>query len=351
MSIGLIIVGLVGAAALAVSILVLRALSRPKVEEEETKILNQKLDSFSTRVLEELKESRQSVQHTSLAMNKQVSSFTAGLTQLQSNLKGVHESVQESVKNVSSLQDIFRSPKLRGQWGEMSLEFALKTHFPASVFQMQRYFQSGEAVDAVLKLPNGLLLPIDSKFNLDNFEKMVQSESDEQRAQFRKTFLLDVRKKIDEIATKYILPSEGTTDLALMYIPAEAIYYELIYNTQEANIHDYALKKKVVLTSPNTLYVTLSSINHWFRDVHITEKTKEIIKGLEIVKKDATTLEDDFRKLGSHLSNTQSAFERSDKRLGLLKRRMDKVTQIEGRETIGEAVEGSLAQEELMGQD
>jgi DNA recombination protein RmuC len=220
---------------------------------------------------------------------------------------------------------MFRSPKLRGQWGELSLGSILKEYFPRGGYQEQYYFKSGEAVDAIVRLPNGLILPIDSKFNWDNFQKMTEAESEAPRAAYRKAFLSDVKKKVDEIATKYVLPSEETTDLALMYVPAEAIYYEIIQSLRDEDVTEYARKRKILLCSPNTLYITLTAVTHWFKDAQVQKQTREIIKKLETVIKDAGTLSDDFRKLGDHLSSATSAYERSDKKLGHLVERTQKV--------------------------
>src|SRR3989344_8740084 len=203
-----------------------------KKDSQSELILNQRLDNVTKLILDELKENRQSVQKTSFAMHQQVQNFTQGITKLEEGVKGVNE----SLKDVVSFQDIFKSPKLRGRWGETSLESVLAGYFPKERYAIQHYFKSGEAVDAILKLPNNLILPIDSKFNWENFEKMVNAENDMNREIHRKIFYGDVKKKIDEIASKYILPSEGTTDVALMYVPAETVYYELINNIKDANI-------------------------------------------------------------------------------------------------------------------
>ena len=167
-----------------------------------------------------------------MSVHGQVESFTKGMSDLRNRV----EQVQESVKSVVSFQDIFKSPKLRGNWGEASLESSLSQYFGKDQYEIQHYFISGEAVDAVLKLPNKLILPIDSKFNWENFEKMTKADNDINRDIHRKQFLSDVKKKIDEIANKYILPSENTTDMALMYVPAESIYYELVSNIEDADI-------------------------------------------------------------------------------------------------------------------
>ena len=302
--------------------LILRFLYSKK-DNNETDVFHARLDSVTKLILDELKENRQSVQKSSMAVYQQVQNFTSGLTQLHENVKGVHD----SLKDVVSFQQIFKSPKLRGQWGETSLEAALADYFPKELYSIQHYFKSGEAVDAALRLPNNLLLPIDSKFNWENFEKMIRATEDITKEVHRKQFFSDVKKKIDEIASKYILPSEGTVDLALMYVPAEAVYYEVIHNT-EADIAEYARKKKIVLVSPNTFYLTLSAIQHWFRDVHITKQTQDIIRRLSRIKIDADKLGDGFRRLGKHISDAHSAYDDSEKRLSLLVDRVENVVEI-----------------------
>lgn len=294
-----------------------------KKDNQGELLLNQRLDNVTKLILDELKENRQSVQKTSLAMHQQVQNFTQGITKLEEGVKGVHE----SLKDVVSFQDIFKSPKLRGQWGETSLESILAGYFPKENYKIQHYFKSGEAVDAVLKLPNNLLLPIDSKFNWENFEKMVNAGDDISKDAFRKLFISDVKKKIDEIASKYILPSESTVDMALMYVPAEAIYYEIVHHIKEPDIADYARKKKVILISPNTFYITLSAILHWYRDVQITKQTQEIVNRLSRIKIDAVKLQDNFRRLGKHISDASSAYDDSERRLTLLTDRVGNIVE------------------------
>ena len=297
--------------------------------------LNQRIDSIGTSinqslrdtmkmVHDELDKSRQSVDRSSQNVNRQVEGFTSGLTQLRAEVK----QVSESVKNVSSFQNIFKSPKLRGTWGEASLENALSQYFPRESYELQKYFSSGEAVDVALRLPNGLLLPIDSKFNWENFQKMVNSENEIQEGQYRKTFFSDVKKKIDEISNKYILPHEGTTDFALMYVPAESVYYEIISNIKDADIPAYARTKKIILTSPNTFFLSVSAISHWTKDVQLSKQTKEIMKRLERIATDGHKLGDDFRKLGKHLSDAHGSYEDSEKRLTLLTDRVENIIEI-----------------------
>lgn len=277
---------------------------------------------------DQLERNRQASEKATLTVSQQVQSFTQNMTQIQENMKQMHE----SVKNVTSFQDIFKSPKLRGNWGEASLDAALNQYFSRDRYELQHYFKSGETVDAALKLPNGYLLPIDSKFNWENFEKMVHAENEIQKELYRKVFLSDVKKKIDEIASKYILPSENTTDFALMYIPAETVYYEIINNIKEADIPQYALKKKVILVSPNTFFLSISSVQHWFKDVEFNKQTKDIMKRLERISTDGGKLAEDFQRLGKHISNTKSAYDESEKRLTLMVDRVKNVIELSGEE-------------------
>jgi len=262
---------------------------------------------------------------TSRAMQDQMHSFTKEATQIREDLK----QVQEVVKDVSSFQEIFKSPKLKGQWGEASLEHILSQHFPQELYKKQYLFSSGEQVDAILKLPDSKILPIDAKFPSENFEKMINTASETEKNFYKKTFLEDVKFKINDIASKYILPSEGTVDFALMYIPAEAIYYEIVNNIgREFDLANYAWSKKVILTSPNTIYLTLRTIEHWFRDTQISRQTQEILKKLAKVHQDAETLMENFRKLGGHLRNASSAYSDSERRLSLLDEKVEKLVEI-----------------------
>lgn len=336
MEILLLILGVLLAGSLVLNGIIFRRMSAPK-NNTEYQVLHQRMDAVTQVILNQLKdnresveaqlrESRASVERSSSAIHQQTQGFISGITQLQETVKNVHE----SVKGVVSFQDIFKSPKLRGQWGETSLEAVLGQYFPKEVFSIQHYFKSGEAVDAVLKLPNDRLLPIDSKFNWENFEKMVNPPSPEDSEgrgtdYYRKLFIMDVKKKIDEIAAKYILPSESTVDMALMYVPAESVFYEIVHHVKEVDVADYARRKKIILVSPNTLYLTLSAIQYWFRDVQITKQTQEIIKRLAKINQDATKLSDGFRRLGKHLSDAQGSFDDSEKRLDLMVNQVHRV--------------------------
>ena len=295
---------------------------RIKHEAEQERRIKKMEEHLSELITGQLKEMRGTVDGTTKTMHSQIKSFTKETEKLRSEINDI----QKAMENVSSFQEFFTSPKARGEWGEASLEHILKEYFPADFYDSQHMFESGEQVDAVLKLPNDKILPIDSKFPFDNYRKMIEESDEDRREKYKKKFLKDAKKKITSIANKYILPSEGTVEFAIMYIPAEAVYYEINMN-REIDVVEYARQKKVILASPNTIFLTLKAIEHWFRDTHISRKTQEIIKGISRMEKDADKLKDDFRKLGKHLSNASSAYDRSDKRLDKFNDKVKKLTE------------------------
>ncbi len=264
----------------------------------------------------ELKDIRGNVDNNTKHMHEQINSFVRE-TQ---NIKQGMNTMQDTVKSISSFQEFFRSPKIRGEWGEASLKHLLKEYFPEDLFQLQYSFSSGEKVDGVLKLPDQKMLPIDAKFPLDNFRRMVGAK-DENREIYRKKFLEDAKKHIQKISEKYILPSENTVDFAVMYIPAEAVYYE-INMEYDVDIAEYARSKKVILSSPNTFYLTLRGIEQWFRDTQISEQAHEIMDRLSKIEKDGSKLMREFNKLGAHLKNANAAYNTSKKRVEIFDKKV-----------------------------
>jgi len=175
-------------------------------------------------------------------------------------------------------------------------------------------------VDAVLRLPGGLI-PIDSKFPLAGFRQLVEAATPEQKDRARRQFAREVRKHVDDIADKYLRPAEGTLDLALMYIPAENIFYELITNAEgsgEDDISAYALKRRVVPVSPNSIYAYLQAVAFGLMGMRIEERAREILKGLQQLNGDFVVFEESFRRAQRHLLNAQSAFIEAGEQAGRL---------------------------------
>lgn len=304
--------------------------SLKKKEEELVKKVDESSTSQITELRHELnerlKENRESFERTTQNMHRKFSDFEIGVTKMDEALK----QLDDSVKEVSSFQQIFRTPKLRGRWGELSLEHILSQYFPRDMFKLQYSFKSGEAVDAILKLPNGKLLPIDSKFPQEHFENMIESDNENEREIAKKLFATEVKKEIDDIAKKYILPSEETMNVACMYIPAEAVYFEVISSLSE--VLDYAHTKRVFLTSPNTFHLMLQVVQQWAHDIQIGRKTKDIIQRMNRIVNDSKKLNESFNKLGKHLRDASSSYEESDRRLGFLKEKAEKLMELEAKE-------------------
>ena len=314
-------------AGFAVVFWVLKSKKGEKIDQQALLLLQDRINEISRTLDMRLKENRESFERTTQGIHNQISNFTTGVTKMSEDLK----QVGNSVKEVTTFQQIFRTPKLRGRWGELALEHELSQNFPKEMFELQYFFSNGEAVDAILKLPDGKLLPIDAKFPYEHFERMIEAENDETRESEKKSFVVGIKKEIDDIAGKYILPSEGTTDVAFMYIPAEAVYFEIIKSISE--LFDYARSKRILLTSPNTFYLMLQVIQQWARDLQMGRKTQEFIKKMDRIILDAQKLSQSFDKLGKHLGDARSSYEDSDKRLGLLVERTEKLVELGGNES------------------
>src|SRR3989344_3932321 len=248
---------------------------------EEIGKLGERLETANKIFAEEFRQIREEIgqsHHKDLELrDKSAKNINEQIEKVVSNFAQMREilgQVQSQVKEVSSFQTIFKSPKLTGQWGEASLDYMLSLYFPRrDAYELQYQFSSGESADAVLKLPNGRILPIDSKFPQDNFNQFINAVEPSQREEARKALVSRIKQDITDIATKYIVPNENTVDFAMMYIPAESLYYEVV--TKE-DLTSYAWSKKIFLTSPNTFILTLGVIQHWFKDSDITKKTSEI---------------------------------------------------------------------------
>ncbi len=228
------------------------------------------------------------------------------------------QEIKELGQNVSKLEEMLQAPKLRGGLGELMLEEVLKQVIPATSYAVQYRFRNGHTVDAIIRTANGII-PIDSKFPFENFKKMVDANLDAEKKSYYKAFINDVKKHIDAIASKYILPDEGTFDFALMYIPAENIYYEtIIRNEQYGNengIYEYASSRRVFPVSPNTFYTQLHVMALGFKGLQIEKSAKEIIQNLSRLQNDLQKFMEDFDTVGRHLTNAKNKYDEAVRKI------------------------------------
>jgi DNA recombination protein RmuC len=238
------------------------------------------------------------------------------------------QEIKELGQSVSKLEEMLRAPKLRGGLGELLLEDLLKQVLPVSAYETQFTFRNGQTVDAMI-LTAGGKVPVDSKFPLENFRKMVDAKSDQEKKTAYRAFVSDVKKHIDAIAEKYIVPDEGTFDFALMYIPAENIYYETIIKDEsygeENGLYAYATKKHVVPVSPNSFYAHLRVIALGLKGLQIERGAKEIIQSLSRLNSELQKFTDLFATLGVHLNNAKNKFDEADKKLNAFAERLKNV--------------------------
>jgi len=213
--------------------------------------------------------------------------------------------MSEIGRNMRELQDFLKSPKLRGNIGEEVLKDLISQTFPKNTFNLQYTFSSGEKVDAAIKTDAGIL-PIDSKFPMENFQKMTKLKTKgEEYSTLQKEFVRDVKKHIDDISRKYILPEEGTMDFCLMYIPSESVYYEI---ADTPSLIDYARSKRVYAVSPTTLYAHLQMILLSFEGKKIETKSRELFAMIRGLKVDYNKVNENLNTLGKHINNASNQF-------------------------------------------
>lgn len=234
-------------------------------------------------------------------------------------------------EQLANLEKTLKHQKQRGNWGEASLELILSNTLAPGQYMMQHEFRNKEKVDAVIVTKEGII-PIDAKFSLDNYNRVVQAIDDRQREEMEKEFKNDLKKRIDETA-KYIRPEEGTLPFAFMYIPAEGIYYDLLINEVGAvkvntrNLIDYAYnEKKVVIVSPTTFMAYLQSVLYGFKAFKIEETAKDIIKRVNELGKHLKAYEDYMAKLGNSLSTTVNHYNAASKELGKVDKDVLRIT-------------------------
>jgi DNA recombination protein RmuC len=278
--------------------------------------MEQRLASVTTALQEGVKDSAAiSSQITSVsqtAMANELKNTREQINLIQKQLGEVQEAGKQMSQATQTLETILGGAKSRGSFGEVTLERLLEDSLPPTFFSIQYRFPSGEVVDAVVHLLDKKLMAIDSKFPLDAFRRIATEGEEARRA-----FTTAVKNHAESISKKYIVPQEGTLDVALMFVPSENVYYELLM-TQDSKgqlLDAYCREKKVIAVSPNTLYAHLCVINMGMRGMKIEENAKRLHASLSGLDKQVATFTDVFEKLGTHLKNAQQSYSDADKRL------------------------------------
>ncbi|MGE5808294.1 MAG: DNA recombination protein RmuC [Nitrospirota bacterium] len=283
--------------------------------------VNTQLGQTTSQMNTRLGQVTEQLQKSTGDLNTRLDNAAKVVSEVSKGLGGLSEATKkvfEVGKDIASLQEILRSPKLRGGLGELFLGDLLAQIFPPAHYTLQHRFKSGEVVDAAIKLGQNLV-PIDAKFPLENFRRVVEAATEDERKALKRKFISDVKKHVDAIAVKYILPDEGTFDFALMYIPAENVYYELIIKDEaldaEKGLLNYSFQKRVIPVSPNSFYAYLQTILLGLKGMHVEEQAQEILRNLARLSGDFERFRTDFELVGKHLTNTRTKFDDADKRL------------------------------------
>lgn len=277
------------------------------------------------------------MQTTNSRLEEQAKTFNERLDNAARVIFGVQKSVGEMSeigRNMRDLQEFLRSPKLRGNIGEQVLKELLGQMLPKQSFRLQYGFKSGSIVDAAITTSAGII-PIDSKFPMENFKKMMSAETDEEKKTAEKEFTRDVKKHVDDISRKYILTDEGTIDFALMYIPSENVYYEIC---NQEGLWEYGQQKRVLPVCPSTFYAFLQSILMSFEGQKIEAQAREILSAIRAVEKDYFKVEENLGVLGKHLNNASNMMSQVSSSFGQLGQKISTTRRL-GKETHEEIAE------------
>lgn len=296
----------------------------------------QQLSQLSERLDKGLAESRATLQE----QVRSTAAIVRDVTERLAKLDATNQQVASVGEQIKSLESILKNPKQRGVLGEYYLEQVLKNVLPPGTFELQYKFRDGEIVDAVVFIQDKII-PIDSKFSLENYNRILQASSPEERERLEKVFKNDLKNRIDETA-KYIRPAENTMDFAFMFIPSEGIYYDLLINKigtvtiSTEDLIEYAFKKKhVIIVSPTSFLAYLQTVLQGLKALQIEKDAAEIRKRVEELGRHLLNFEEFMKRLGGQLSTVVNTYNISYKELGKIDKDVIRLT--DGR--VGGAIE------------
>jgi len=296
--------------------------------------VNELQKSLNENINEKLSRSQTEMTKSIQAQFAQSSKIITEVTNRLTKLDETNKRVVDVADELKTLQNVLQNPKQRGGLGEYYLDTVLGNVLPKGIYELQYKFKDGEIVDAVIKLDKGRLIPIDSKFSLENYNRLIEEKDKSQREVIAKQFKLDLKNRIDE-TSKYIRPSEDTLDYAFMFIPSEAIYYDLLANnvgasgTNARDLIEYAfIDKKVIIVSPTTLLAYLQTVMQGLKSLQIEEQAKVIQKRVGELGKHISAHETYMQKLGNTLSTTVNHYNAAHKSLGHIDKDVIKISDI-----------------------
>ena len=322
--------------ALIVVVFLLLKRKPEKKDDSSLLMLQQQINQISQVLDSKLSESNKSLQQ----QFSQSASIIRNVTEKLTRLDETNKQVVGFADQLQGLQDILKNPKQRGILGEYYLETVLKNVLPPSSYQMQYSFSNGEIVDAVVFVDKRII-PIDSKFSLENYNKILETRDPNEKKRYETAFVNDLKLRIDE-TSKYVRPEEKTMDFAFMFIPSEAVYYDLLINKVGAIAEDtnnliyYAGKKKVVVVSPTSFLAYLQTVLQGLRNQKISEQAQTIIKEVERLGKHLFVYSEHMKRLGQHLDTTVSSYNKAGKELEKIDKDVVKITDGEVRIKINE---------------
>jgi len=296
------------------------------------------LDQMRTQMIAQYKDSVGLMERTNQNWNQQFQTSQHVVTEVKTSLTRLEEATKkifEVGKDISGLNDILRAPKLRGNLGEYFLKDLLDQIMTPEQYALQYGFKNGQMVDAVVKTADGLV-PIDAKFPMESFRRMIECDNAQEKERLRREFQRSVKERVKEIAENYIRPSEKTLNFALMYIPAENIYYETIIRDdslgEEGSLSEYATKRRVIPVSPNTLYAYLCTILMGLRGLQIEKYAQEIIRRIQRLHKEFEKFLEHYSKMDEKIGQLRTHYDESQKRLGNIEQQMEVIESSQDKE-------------------
>ena len=307
------IVGLGLGAGLMIVLQKLKALEEKKQDDQGVMLINQNIQGMQSRMDE-----------TTRAINERLDNAGRVISGVSRELG----TMSQIGTQLAQFQDFLKSPKLRGSLGEQGLKDLLMQVLPVEFLRFQYAFRTGDIVDAAIQLTAGIV-PIDAKFPLENFNRYLKATDEIEKTGALNAFRRDFRNRVTEISRKYILPDEGTVDFAMMYLPSETVYYELISNDRFRDMYDYASSEKVIVVSPSTLFYYLRTIMIGLEGQRINKMAHQILTAVKTIQQETYKFGDGVRLLDKHLGNAKNTMDQVSQNYSRLSSKVDMVMQIE----------------------